>query len=248
MPTPATSARLYLYAIVDNNAALDSLPAGLDGKPVTLVSFGELAAVVGEVELSALNDTVSAAVIHEDIVEKILEQRRVLPVRFGTIFSSRQAMFDALDAHYPQLVADLARLDGQVELGLRVFWDPAVQVADATDDTPISQLTNIESPGIAYLRTRFAEAAQERTLRRMATAVEVFCRQMLEPLCTDLQVNVLLTAAIPVSAACLLPRAAVDEVVAKVATLQASRTDLRFVCTGPWPPYHFIADTRGKSS
>ncbi len=245
---PSTRLRLYLYAIVDGDASMAAPPIGLDGKPVWLLPFREIAGVVGEVEISLLNDTASAALVHEEVVEHILESRRTLPVRFGTVFSSRQALCDAFDAHYPELLADLVRLDGQVELGLRVFWDEHEQQGDMTENSSIPLPANVDSPGIAYLRAKFAETARERSLRLKAEELGLLCRQTLEPVCTDIQIKILLTPATPISAACLLPRSSVDRAVSDISNLQGSRTDLRFICTGPWPPYHFIGEPRGEQS
>jgi hypothetical protein len=40
-------------------------------------------------------------------------------------------------------------------------------------------------------------------------------------------------------AAYLVDRDRVDEFVRAVAALQQRRSDLRLLCTGPWPPYSF---------
>ena len=44
----------------------------------------------------------------------------------------------------------------------------------------------------------------------------------------------------PVSAAFLAPRTGMADLLAAAAQMQSERADLDVVCTGPWPPYHFV--------
>ena len=45
----------------------------------------------------------------------------------------------------------------------------------------------------------------------------------------------------PVSAAFLTPRSDLAALLADAAAqMQNERPDLDLVCTGPWPPYHFV--------
>jgi hypothetical protein len=41
------------------------------------------------------------------------------------------------------------------------------------------------------------------------------------------------------TAAYLVRRGAVDQFTARARVLAGERADVRVVCTGPWPPYHF---------
>lgn len=240
--------RVYLYAIVDHDATMPTPITGLAGAPVTLLPVQALAAAISPVEMEMLKDTAAAALVHEEVVDRLLADRRVLPVRFGTVFSSVEALTAALRERHSVLVADLARLDGQVEIGVRLLWDgdarrTVASEAQQADDA----LAASSGPGSQYLRMRMQEVAVERRLRQQAAALAMRCEQVLAPFATALNVRVLATRQMPVSIACLVARNAVAVLVDAVATLHDMEPDIRVVCTGPWPPYHFVSDSQGES-
>ena len=240
--------RVYLYAIVDHDAALTTPITGFAGLPVTLQPVQALAAAISPVEMEMLKDTAAAALVHEEVVDRLMAERRVLPVRFGAVFSSIEALTTALRERQSVLVADLARLDGQVEIGVRLLWDGDARrtvagEAQQADDA----LAAGGGPGSQYLRARMQEVAVERRLRQQAALLATRCEQVLAPLATALNVRVLATGQMPVSIACLVKRDAVAALVDAVAALHDLEPDIRAVCTGPWPPYHFVSDSQGES-
>jgi len=240
--------RVYLYAIVDGDAVLTTPVTGFTGVPVTLLPVEGLAAAISPVEMEMLKDTAAAALLHEEVVEHLMTERRVLPVRFGAVFSSVEALTAALRARRSVLVADLAWLDGQVEIGVRLLWDGEARRSRAGDtqqeDDVLSPATG---PGSQYLRARMQEVAVESRLRQQASRLAERCEQMLAPFVTALKVRVLATGQMPVSIACLVKRDAVAALVDAVAALRALEPDIQAVCTGPWPPYHFVSDSQGES-
>jgi len=50
----------------------------------------------------------------------------------------------------------------------------------------------------------------------------------------------LLTQDLLLSAAYLVERGRVDAFRAHIAALSAAHAGVRILCTGPWPPYHFV--------
>ncbi len=239
--------RVYLYAIVDHDAVLKTPVAGFAGVAVTLLPVQAVAAVISPVEMEMLKDTAAAALVHEEVIERLMAERRVLPVRFGAVFSSKERLTAALEKRQAVLIADLERLDGQVEVGVRLLWDgearrAAIGAAVQTDDA-----LKGGGPGSQYLRERMQEVAIERRLRQQAATLAARCEAVLRPLATALHVRVLTTGQIPVSIACLVKRDAVATLVDAVAALHDLEPDTRAVCTGPWPPYHFVSDSQGES-
>jgi len=239
--------RVYLYAIVDHDATLTTPIAGFAGVPVTLLPVQRVAAVISPLAMDALKDTAAAALMHEQVIETLMAERRVLPVRFGAVFSSSDALVAALLERQAILWADLARLDGQVEIGVRLLWDGAARRTAAETAQQVRQVAAGSGPGSQYMRARMEEVAAQRRLRQEAENLAGRCEQMLTPLVTALQARILATEEMPVSIACLVPRDAVAALVDAVATLHDLEPDVRAVCTGPWPPYHFVSDSQGES-
>jgi hypothetical protein len=232
---------------VDGDADLIAPIPGHASIPVTLLPFGSLAAVIGTVDIDQLKDTAAAALVHEQVVETLMAERRVLPVRFGAVFSGVEALLAALATRHAVLCADLKRIDRQVEIGVRILWDGAAQRARAGEQvraqTNPGVSENAGRPGIQYMRARMDEVAVARRLRQDAEALSHSCREWLAPFASTLKTKTLVTEEIPVSVACLVVRTAIESLIDAVSRFQAMRPDIRAVCTGPWPPYHFVTDS-----
>lgn len=231
-----TPTRLYLYAIVAGVHPLEAGLIGLADAAVTLLPYRDLAAVVSAVAAEGVRPEPEQLLCHERVVEALMGQRSTLPVRFGTALDA-EGLLAILAERYATFAADLVRLAGQVEIGLRVLWDP-----DAMPEPP-APATNPgdERPGTRYLLARSREVAAERQLREAAQALETWCLARLKPLASDSTTRLLTTAAMPISAAFLMPRSDMAALLAAAAQMQNERPDLDLVCTGPWPPYHFVS-------
>jgi len=101
-----------LYAITDD-------PAPPLSEPLTAVASHGLAVVCGPAE----DGEVTAEVLwrHEEVVEALMEERDLLPVRFGTRVDDETAAARALGDRHVQLAGALDRVRGAVELSVRVI-------------------------------------------------------------------------------------------------------------------------------
>jgi hypothetical protein len=245
--------RFYLYAIVAGAHPPEPSLTGLAGAAVTLLPYRDLAAAVSEVAGEGVRPDPEQLLCHERVVETLMAQRSTLPVRFGAVLSDADAVLTILDERYAAFAADLARLAGQVEVGVRILWDPdAMAVPQCPEQrgrlsaglpAPAAPATDPgdDRPGTRYLLARAQEVAAERRLREAAQALETWLLARLKPLASTSVTRLLATAAMPVSAAFLTSREDVAALLAAAAEMQRERPDLDLVCTGPWPPYHFVS-------
>jgi len=92
-------------------------PASPPEPPLRALGDGELCAVwrpAAEEERTA-----DALWRHEAMLERLMEDRGVLPVRYGTLVPDEAAVLRTLDERRDELAAGLARVRGAVELALR---------------------------------------------------------------------------------------------------------------------------------
>jgi hypothetical protein len=207
---------IALYAITDNPG-----PPLPDSMPLRLVPVDGLAAVctpAGETEMSA-----EAFWRHEEVVEALMADRDLLPVRYGTRLEDEQAVARAVGERRDELSAALERVRGSVELSVRVMragtQPPALPAADA-------------GSGVEYLRLRArADAGREGTARALHGPLSELARASVEgqPRPQEL-----------FRAAYLVGRDGVDRFAAGVARLQQATPGVSILCTGPWPPYSFV--------
>jgi hypothetical protein len=154
----------------------------------------------------------------EALLERLMEDRDVLPVRFGTVVRDEAAVRAAVAAREEELAAGLDRVRGAVELALRVEARALCRDAGHGDGT-----------GRGYLSAKAASARTAHSLH--------------EPLAALARASALRPGRELLRAAYLVDRGAVDAFVALVRHLQgAHEEELALVCTGPWPPFSFAEE------
>jgi hypothetical protein len=168
-----------------------------------------------------------------------MRDHAVLPARFGTTFHDESKLRASLVPHERELAAGLERLKGCVELGVRVFWEPVpAAVATATPGTPSTQ--PLPDSGRAYMLARLEDEQRRREERQRAERLVEQLHAPLAPLAADSTRRVLTTPQTLLVAAYLVQRDRADAFRARVQELGPAHPELRILCTGPWPPYHFV--------
>ena len=188
--------------------------------PLHAVPLGDIAAICAPAEEREITpDTLWR---HEQVVEALMEDRDLLPVRFGTRLDDDAAAARSLAERRAEFKRALERVRGAVELSVRaVFLDTARRV-EPTAET-----------GADYLRLK----------RRITAAQETVASAVHEPLRALARAHALRAPRPPAEAlraAYLVERDAVGRFTGLVAQLDEQHPELRLLCTGPWPPYSFV--------
>jgi hypothetical protein len=201
---------IELYAITDHPG-----PPLPDLAPLRIVPIDGLAGVYP----TASDAEVSPEALwrHEEVVEALMADRDLLPVRYGTRLEDEAAVARALEERREELAAALDRVRGAVELSVRAAAPGAPELADAG--------------GSDYLRARArAAAGHDRTAKILHEPLSALARASVEgtPHPPEL-----------FRAAYLVEHDAVERFTETVAHLQSANQSLSLLCTGPWPPYSF---------
>jgi hypothetical protein len=224
----------YLYAITDCPGAPLPDVTGLGAAPLTEIIYDTLAAVVASCPPDAALDLVATEARlwqHEHVLEALMSTRTVLPARFGTVLASAQAAQTVLAQHGAQFAANLARVRDHVEVSVRVLWDEA----------PPELAVPTDAGGRAYMLAKVALEQARAAQRERAAAVAATLHAAVERLTTDYTHRLMTTPRMPLTAAYLVPRAQLAAFQETVAALFANEPTRQVLCTGPWPPYHFVA-------
>jgi len=202
---------IHVYALTEATRAMPRLE-GIAGRPVTELAVAPLAAAFSTHrdadELAVSEECLWA---HERVVEALMAERAVLPVRFGAAFGDERALTAALEPRREELARDLERVRDRVELGVRIR-------VDAPDARPRS--------GRDYLAGRLDE-------RSRIDGVH----QRLAALAHESSVTL---GARGLTASYLVERGAVERFAAEADRAAGEVAGVDVVCTGPWPPYSFV--------
>lgn len=229
--------RTYLYAITDQPQAPLPATPGLAGGPLLTVTHQAIAAVISPIPAAHVPPTATNLWHHETVVETLMHDRAVLPVRFGTVLADEAAVHAALAAHSADFVANLQRVRGRVELALRVLWDEGEH--PPSDELRQPSVT-LPTSGRSYMLARLEEEHRLRAHRQDAEALVSAIDGVLAPLAVESTQRVLITPRLLLTAAYLVERDRVPAFRQEVEAIGAASPGLRFLCTGPWPAYSFV--------
>src|SRR5204863_402501 len=134
---------------------------GIAGRPVTELAVAPLAAAFSTHrdadELAVSEECLWA---HERVVEALMAERAVLPVRFGAAFGDERALTAALEPRREELARDLERVRDRVELGVRIRVDAPdarARARAARPDTGRAPSPDHGAPSAQARRRRLAQ-------------------------------------------------------------------------------------------
>ena len=232
---------IYVYAITAGNPPPEALAAmrGFGDAPLRAQGEGGMSVVYAHIA-SSPRPARETAVAHERVVEHLMADRAVLPARFGTVLRDEAALDDVLALNHERLTAGLERVRDCIELGVRVLWqgeDPTPS-AGPKEDVPSGD----ETAGRAYLMARAEKERQRLRTEAQAGELAANLNRLFLPCARDGVVRVLPTPQFVMAGAYLVPRGQVAEFRTRVQEAGAAFQTLRLLCTGPWPPYHFVPE------
>ena len=234
---------IYLYAICDQYAAPPEAVHGVDLAQLSTLCYEGLSAIVSKTDLADIAPTPQRLWQHERVVEALMYKRSVLPARFATVFESEDEVIDQLRIYQKHYEAELARVRGCVELGLRVLRmvePPALEDRDDKDSIPSPDLLASEKNGRTFhIALRAAEMQRDALRRRDESLGEILNRSLIIN-ATDHISRVESQTGTVLKASYLVPHSRLSEMQNAVHRLRETYKNLHFLCTGPWPPYHFV--------
>jgi len=234
---------LYLYGITVADRMLCARN-GVGGADVELVVEGRLAAIVSQLGVGKVRPQRANLAAHHRVLHDLAEERPVLPVVFGTITGNEEELQRVLRRNQDTLSDLLDRLQGKVEMGLKVYWDlPNVfEYFVATHQELESMRNRLFRPGRTPTVEEKVELG-ERFVSLLQQARERHTRRVKEALATC---SVEVRGIDPgeermiLKLACLVEKdrqAEWEEGVRQAAMFFDDH--YRFDYNGPWPPYNF---------
>ncbi len=224
---------VYVYAITDTVPATTDGRLGLFDRPIEVHTHDAITAVFSRhSKADTLTPSAQNVLRHERVVEAFMREGAVLPARFGTTFSDEGMLDATLARNHDRLGAGLAHVRGHVELGVRVLWD-----APTSSGRPA---TRQAETGRAYMEARLAEERAGRERRRRAELLSDELHHPLARLSAGDSRRILPDPATLMAAAYLVPLPQCEAFRQRVHDLANAFPTLRILCTGPWPPYHFV--------
>ena len=240
--------RHYLYAVIACSEPREFIARGIGerGDVVHTVNYRRLSAVVSNSPNVEYESSRRNMMAHTLVLEEVMEQFDLLPVRFGTIAPDAGSVTTRLLVpRYQEFTELLAQMRGRIELGLKAFWFEGAAIAEVVrDNETIRRMRDAldgRSPTEAYYeRIRLGEEV-ENALAQKRTRDEEAILARIRPLVHKTRTNKVVSDRMVVNAAFLVDRQNGLRVDDAVRQLNDEFNDrLMFKYFGPVPPYNFV--------
>lgn len=146
----------YVYGILPADVELTTEMSGVGNPPgqVQLVRSGDLAALVSEVDLSGQLGSPDDLTVHKEILDSSAAGVPILPLRFGAVLTSEDAVAEELlDAHHDTFVDVLSQLEDRVQYVVKGRYAEAAILGEILG----------ANPGAARLREQIQGADPDAT-------------------------------------------------------------------------------------
>ncbi len=260
-------ARIDCLATVQTLAAQKGLSVDTDYGVAALPSAG-VVAVISEVLLSEFSEANlqdlswlgERALRHEAVVARIMAVSPVLPVKFGTLYHSRESLKLFMDQHHGAIDQALDKLRDKAEWSVKGYLvgEQARNII-ATEDPDIQarRAAMSPSPGVRYLQQKQLDS-------KIDAALEGALARISHDLGEALALRAEGAAALRLHASAVTGRAermvfnsgyllgpdTIDDFRSALAEQQEAYTPigLSLELRGPWPPYNFCPELGSTSA
>jgi hypothetical protein len=245
-PQVETKVCNYLYAIVAHSQGCGRYGLiGIDGGEVYSIPDGPLAAIVSDVPNARLRPERRHMAAHHAVHKCLMQEGALLPMSFGVIADSRQAVRRILTLNRDAFLEQLRRVENKVEMSLVVRYDIP----------NIFEYFVRTHPELKALRDQLFGGGRQPSEDDKIELGRLFDRilgddraeltqavvETLAPLCAEIKENPPRGESGVMNLACLVACDGQERFERGVFEA-ASRFDdnFSFDYSGPWPPYNFV--------
>lgn len=114
----------YIYCVIETKIDRHFGPIGIGGRgdEAGTISYGDLGMVISNSPMTQYVISRENLLAHEKVVEEVMKEFTVLPVRFCTIASSADEIRGLLDRRHREFKNLLRDMDHKIELGIKGLW------------------------------------------------------------------------------------------------------------------------------
>lgn len=247
--TPSTGSQegKYVYAIIecDDSRSFGNIGIGGRGDTIYTVHYGSLAAVVSSAPVIVYDPTRENVLAHENVNETVMKEFTVIPMSFGTVFRTEDDVVEFLKHTSDALYDVLKKMKDKIEFGLKVNWDPETVLKEVEQEREDIRLLKEQILSNRQNSTYFARMQLGRLIEQaMSEKSESYIREIYNDLRDEAiasRHNKPIGEKMILNAAFLVERTKSPQFEQKVQGIADKHEGkLRFLYTGPWPPYNFV--------
>jgi len=239
----------YIYGIIRTSDSAILGITGLGGtNQVYTVSYRGLGCVLSDYSGTEFGSMSKEELIrwlleHQVVVEHVMREHTVLPVKFGTVLDTYDEVHDLLSQGYSQFADALSWIEDKVEVEVAATWDTnqVLQAIGQEEDIVHTREATASRPGQPPLEERIHMGQMVKA--SMDRRRDIYRERMisfLKPVAVDVQPNALVSDELAMNVAFFIESATqegFDSLVRQLNDLFHNRINFRII--GPLPPYSF---------
>lgn len=250
-PAPEVTERaigIFLYGVVPSDVEPTEDARGIGEPPgkISLISQGEIGALISEVPLDRPLGRPDELRTYERLLDGTAVVAPVLPVRFGAVLTDADAVRDLLETYHDEFLAALNELEGRIEYAVRGRYVARVLLTEVLEENAEvqrlrDQIRDKPEEITVNLRMRLGEIVNQAVeLKRNNDTQRVV--DVLAPLSEQVVVRPATHEEDAANVALLVRterREEVEDAVRRLAEEWSERVTVRLL--GPLAPYDFVA-------
>jgi len=235
----------YIYGFMRNGAKPTFTIPGIDGKPVFTISDNGVAAVVSDGPDGKLRPERKHLSAHHSVIKEIMKTLTILPVSFGVVADNEASIKKILKLNHDNFISQLKRMEGKVEMGLKIDWDVENifefmvrkhRTLELFRDNIFLKPTGATQEEKLELGRMFETILNEDREKHIATVQDI-----LKDYCCEIKVNKPKDENTIMKLACLVEKTKLEQFEKGVFEAAKEFDDnYAFDFNGPWAPHNFV--------
>lgn len=240
-----TGEGIYLYCIIGTGEAVNFGDIGIGGRgdAVTTAGYKDISAVISKSNERKYSLSRENLLSHQRVIERVMKDYTVLPVRFSTIADNIEGIHEVLRKRYEEFSNLLRDMDNKIELGIKAVWKDmdAVFQEILQEDEEIKRLRDRTAVMPTYGdRINLGKMVQAGLKSKKETEADKMMSS-LKTISVDTRDNQVYGDNMVLNAAFLVDMARIKEFDTMVQTIDADyRARMRLKYVGPVPPFNFV--------
>ena len=243
--------KIYAYGIIDSHNRLEESIEGLEGKGIYNLSYHDIGATVSELneEIKEITDT--CILEHEKVVERLMMKFTILPMRFLTVFNTKEDLLSMVEFYYEDFKNNLERLFNKIEFGMKVIWPADTikqRIIDAYQETKHNVSISTESPAKTFVKEKFEKHIIDKEFQEEANRCIAVVDNYFNKIAVEKKLKKLQTENLLLNASYLVEKQRQNDFKQAFEQLKNAPGDLKFLFSGPWPCYNFVTLAKKPAS
>ena len=238
--------KVYAYGVIDSNEKIDEAMKGLNDAPLFNIPYRDIGIVVSDLNTQIQKEDKKSVLKHEEVVEKLMDKFTVLPMRYLTLFSGKEQVLLMTKDYYDDFIENLDRLREKIEFGVKTIWpgdlirERITTAHRKSDNLPLVA----SSSGKSFMKEKFENYKIDKEFEEEADRCIAIVDGFFNRFIAEKRLEKLKTDNLLLSASYLVDKEKRDDFKKAFEELRGSGGDLKYLLSGPWPPYNFIVLTK----